>query len=606
MIACNPLHGNPLAGRDDLARATQDLFAPLKPWFSPGRARVQLGAASAHYSNSAAELESFARPLWGILPLIAGGYAFDDLDLYLAGITAGTDPKHPEYWGAAQPQDQRMVEMAVFGFALLLAPDKLWHPLTAKTQQNLTQWLLSINAHPTADSNWLFFRILVNLGLRNVGAKYSESALQEALLRIERFSRSNGWYLDGASHQLDYYIPFAMHYYGLIVARLAGDHLPDVAARYRERAHLFAQDFQYWFGADGAAVPFGRSMTYRFAQGAFWSAAAFDNQEVLPWGQVKGLLLRHLRWWSDQPIADRDGVLSVGYSYPNLFMSEQYNATGSPYWAMKAFIALATPADHPLWTSKEEPAENLPDGPSVQVEAGMLARRSGGEAVLLNAGQDGRHFRQSDAKYGHFAYSSVFAFSVPSEQTSNATSGRAANDSTLAVAAKGMPFRARGGITTSGIVDGMAYGMWQPFPGTDIETWLDFAGAGWHVRVHRIRSTVDLALIETGFALDSTGIENTGTQSSTSSGKGYARAKSAFGTVGLIDLDGSRRGWIVQAWPNTNLRFPRTIIPALTGRLPPGEHLLVTAASGTKANTSIAAAPEISAAITTLLDTLRS
>ena len=33
------------------------------------------------------------------------------------------------------------------------------------------------------------------------------------------------------------------------------------AALYRQRAQLFAQQFVYWFDANGAALPFGRSLT---------------------------------------------------------------------------------------------------------------------------------------------------------------------------------------------------------------------------------------------------------------------------------------------------------------------------------------------------------
>ena len=32
------------------------------------------------------------------------------------------------------------------------------------------------------------------------------------------------------------------------------------------------QDFAAWFDTDGAAVPYGRSLTYRFAQSAFYAA----------------------------------------------------------------------------------------------------------------------------------------------------------------------------------------------------------------------------------------------------------------------------------------------------------------------------------------------
>ena len=46
-------------------------------------------------------------------------------------------------------------------------------------------------------------------------------------------------------------------------------------------------------------------------------------------------------------------MLSIGYGYPNLFMCESYNSAGSPYWALKAFLPLALPEDHPFWTAEE-------------------------------------------------------------------------------------------------------------------------------------------------------------------------------------------------------------------------------------------------------------
>src|SRR5690606_4360265 len=119
--------------------------------------------------------------------------------------------------------------------------------------------------------------------------------------------------------------------------------------RYRERAELFARDIRHWFDEDGGVLAFGRSLTYRFACGGIWGALAFADLEALPWGEIKGHFMRHLRWWAKLPIADRDGVLSIGYGYPNLLMSENYNSAGSPYWALKAFLPLALPQDHPFW-----------------------------------------------------------------------------------------------------------------------------------------------------------------------------------------------------------------------------------------------------------------
>lgn len=40
----------------------------------------------------------------------------------------------------------------------------------------------------------------------------------------------------------------------------------------KDRAMTFAKTFIYWFADNGEAVPYVRSLTYRFAQCAFWSA----------------------------------------------------------------------------------------------------------------------------------------------------------------------------------------------------------------------------------------------------------------------------------------------------------------------------------------------
>src|SRR4051794_28261355 len=91
----------------------------------------------------------------------------------------------------------------------------------------------------------------------------------------------------------------------------------------------------------------------------FWAAVAFADVELpapLTWGVVKGLLLRNIRWWGTIPGAfSPEGTLTIGYAYPNQFLSDNYNSPGSTYWAMLSFAALAVPAEHPFWTSKEEP-----------------------------------------------------------------------------------------------------------------------------------------------------------------------------------------------------------------------------------------------------------
>lgn len=85
--------------RTELASQLEELTAPLASRFSAGRARVRLGVNTAIHDDTAAELEAFARPLWGLAPLAAGGQAVPHAELWVEGLAHGSDPAHPEYWG---------------------------------------------------------------------------------------------------------------------------------------------------------------------------------------------------------------------------------------------------------------------------------------------------------------------------------------------------------------------------------------------------------------------------------------------------------------------------------------------------------------------------
>jgi hypothetical protein len=570
----NPLATNELRTRADLQEAVRSLWAPLRSRIGPGAARVRLGATGALFDDHAAELEGFARPLWGLVPLSAGGGAFPDWELYRRGLANGSDPRHAEYWGEPDERDQRLVEMASIGLALALVPEHVWEPLDPRARAHLAGWLGAINRREVADSNWLFFRVLVNVGLARVGAEHDRRVMHAALDRLEQFYLGDGWYADGMSAQRDYYVPMAFHYCGLIYAQLAGEQDPERAQRFRERAAMFARQFVHWFAADGAALPFGRSLTYRFAQGAFWGALAFAGLEALPWGVIKGLALRHLRWWAARPIFNIDGTLTIGYAYPNLNMAEQYNSPGSPYWALKYFLPLALPEHHPFWEAEELP---LPELSPVQEQphACMTLYRdpASRHVVALTGGQHALWARHGGEKYAKFAYSTAFGFSVPSGRRGLI---QAAADSMLALSDDGEHYQVREQPLEARIDHGALYSRWRPLTGVEVETWL-IPAAPWHLRLHRLRSDRPLWSAEGGFALDRTGDSPLVRAGSEQAGEGHAMARYPAGGSGLRDLYGRRAGQVVRTDPNTNLLVPRAVLPSLLGQHGPGEHWLACA-----------------------------
>lgn len=590
---------NPLRTRLDMQTAFAQLSEPLMPYYSKGSALLRVGATGTSYSGEVAGMEGFSRILWGLIPLLAGGGQSPLWDIYAEGIRNGTNPEHEEYWGAAGDYDQRSVEMAAFGLALTLIPDKLVEALGQDGLLQLEAWLRPITGNKLWDCNWLLFRVLVQMGFRHAGLPYDREAVAGTLDEVERFYLEEGWYADGIGGHSDYYVPFAIHYYGLLYARFMEDMDPERARLYKERASAFAVQFIHWFADDGAALPYGRSLAYRFSQAAFWSAMVFAEMDA-PYslGIMKGLILRHLRWWFAQPIFAPDGLLTIGYAYPNLVMAENYNSPGSPYWAMKTFLVLALPEDHPFWLAEELPLPRLaPQLVQKPAHLIMCRQESAPHVVAFNSGhRSSNEHTHTSAKYEKFAYSTWFGFSVPRAEWGLA---QGAFDSMLALSEGDHLYRVKRRCEESSVQDGLIFARWRPWADVEVSTWL-VPGVPWHVRVHRISTGRVLDAAEGGFAL---GIEGPGSGGWPVPGTGGAGAGEAAacsrealrskacgpaawaaygrGASGVKRLLGDGTAELITAQANTNVLVNRTVIPTILTHIAAGSTVwLATAVYG--------------------------
>lgn len=569
--------------KQDMQQAIDQTFKPLKDKFTLGHTGLQLGATAAIHNEAIALMEAFARPLWGLVPYTCGGGESDLWPLFLEGIKNGTNPEHEEYWGDYGTKDQRMVEQSVLGLALALVPEKVWHPLTEQEQHNLYHWLNQINLVDRSNpNNWLMFTVLVNIGFKKIGMPHDQALMEKYLETIDSYYLSDGWYSDGKTDQRDYYIPFAMHYYTLIYAKLMEKDDPKRAEVYRSRAKRFAEDYIYWFSEDGSSIPFGRSLTYRFAQAAFWSAIVYADVDVFTPGIVKGIVLRHLRWWYDQPIFTLDGLLSIGYAYPNLIMAEAYNAPGSAYWAYKTYLLLALPDDHPFWLAEEEELPVL-QSQLAEPHARMLITRPEGNkhVVALASGQMANFdMAHSAAKYAKFAYSTQFGFSVPKGYYGL---GEGAYDSMLALSERDEHYRVRRFCEEYRIEEQYVYSRWKPWHDVEVETWLIPVGM-WHVRIHQIDSSRVLDAAEGGFAIQRPMDHKINEEAAVHTSASQAVAQLPWGVSGIVNLGGHQDGVMVYPEANTNVLKPRTMIPTLTSQLEAGSHLLLSAVFGASAS----------------------
>ncbi|MGN1097960.1 MAG: DUF2264 domain-containing protein [Clostridia bacterium] len=558
------LVNNPLKTRGDLKQAVLDICAPLLPLYSEGKSRLHVGDTSACYSDSTAEVEAFSRVLWGLAPMFTDGSGDDWAELYRKGLSAGTDPENPEYWGDVHDCDQLLVEMAAMGLALILAPEKIWEPLSDREKDNLYNWLNFVNTKKAWDCNWRLFAVMVNLGFRKVGRPYNKDVVEAALNRVDEFYLGDGWYADGVNAHSDYYVPFAIYFYQLIYAKEMENEDPERSALFKERAKEFAEDFIYFFSDDGSAVPYGRSMTYRFAQAAFWSAYAYAGVDGFEDGVVKGIILRHLRSWFKRPIWNNDGTLSIGYGYPNLIMTEGYNAPGSPYWAMKTMLILALPEDSNFWQCEELPLPKSENSRALP-HPHMIAQRDGEHRVLFAAGHPYTNCHtHCGAKYEKFAYSNLFGFSAPKSEWGTGAGGF---DNTLALSECDNVFRVKRKNDEFKVTDKYIYTKWSPWKDVEIKTYI-IPSLPWHVRVHIIDSARELDSFEGGFSYPCEHV------TATKKIEGGEFASFDGYTSGIVSLAGGRGAWLQGMEANTNLIYSRTSMPALGGKIPAGKTIL--------------------------------
>ncbi|WZL81590.1 DUF2264 domain-containing protein [Vallitaleaceae bacterium 9-2] len=529
-----------------------DLVEPLIKYYSSENANLVLGTTAAAYGNDIGKMEGFSRILWGFVPFLYGGGSNDELlSIYQNGLKNGVRQDSKEYWGDISDFDQRMVEMAAISYALLMLPEYFWEGLDQEAKENLSKWLYTINLYDMPKTNWQFFRVLTNLALKSVGENYSKEQISKGVALYESFYLGNGWYSDGDRPQKDYYTSFAIHYYCLLYSKFMQDEEPDRCSLYKERASFFSKTFIYWFDDEGKSIPFGRSLTYRFAEVSFWSACLLAEVPTFSVGVVKGLITRHLEYWLRQPIFDNGKILTVGYTYPNLLMSENYNSTGSPYWAFKAFAFLALDDKHEFWKCA---IEALPTGDAAVLikESNMIITKSPYDVKALTSGQyPSKNFTHCAEKYSKFAYSSAFGFSVP---RSYFTLEETAPDSMLAFYVNGM-YYVRRKCKSYTLEKDKIVSIWSPCKDIEVETTLIPTKNG-HVRKHKVTSNIECVAYDSGYSYpkNRTKIKYMidDKLSCVYDENGKSQVKSTMG-----------KAMVINPSPNTNLVFPVTSIPSI-------------------------------------------
>ncbi|KPI18413.1 putative conserved protein UCP014753 [Actinobacteria bacterium OK074] len=380
--------------------AADALLAAVEPYASDDLALYHLPGDHESWSGRLSDgLEGYARTL------LLAAFRRDEkaLERYGEGLAAGVTG----VWPRIEDRSQPLVEAASIALALRLTRPLLWDRLPEGVRQRAAAWLSDALTAEPWPCNWELFPVTVGGFLSEIGYETdaAHAAVDRGLDAIEKWYVDDGWYTDGDGRKFDYYNGWAMHLYPVLHAWLADD--AALLDLYGGRLSRHLADYARLFGADGAPLHQGRSLTYRFATTVPLWLGALTGSTPLPPGQTRRQASGALKYFLDRGAVDDRGLLTLGWRGPNPAVLQGYSGPASPYWASKGFLGLLLPPEHAVWTATEEPGPAERED-AVTAVAGpnwlLQSTRSDGVVRLHNHGSEDVRY---DPFYTRLAYSTV-------------------------------------------------------------------------------------------------------------------------------------------------------------------------------------------------------
>jgi hypothetical protein len=320
---------------------------------------------------------------------------------------------------------------------------------------------------------------------------------------------------------------------------------------------------------NGGFVPYGRSLTYRFAAYAFWGALVYAGVDQT--STIKGILFRGLDMW-EQSLGNHNEITTIGLKYSNLCMGEEYNGYGSSLWAYKSYIFLIGD-NEAFWNEKIGEFPKLRSKLSCNSIKGMILRDNKNDIVTwfpnnicFDYGLLGYN-----AKYMKFAYNSLFPFSIPRGNNCYAAGGF---DSTITIKIADNIYLDRNVITAGSLDNGIQISNWKIGDFISTCTYL-IPGASRHYRIHLHSVNKNIILYESGFSIS----QNNNRRIIESE---FAETSNELGISSIKSVYGNGAAGIIKNYPNTNIEYIRTEMPYLEWRFTPGNYLVITEVVGGK------------------------
>lgn len=346
---------------------------------------------------------------------------------FINAINRGVDPLSEGYWGDPKPNDQIG---ASFALAIYLCPERFWAPLTEKQKENLIVFFQKQSFNPAYDNNHYLFHLFATSLIEKYGNGIDSNREHntQMMQRLLGWYRGNGWFIDGNNRGFDYYNFWGFQLFFQMIYKFDPVWKEQFGVKIKKTSSQFLKMSPYLYARDGGQIPWGRSLTYRFASNAAIGWSIVNGNSTMSLGLARRILSGNLKYfWNNGCLGD-NGLLNLGYWGTNQSVAEPYIIPGDPYFAMHGLVCLLLPANHPFWTIKEEPMPADAGGGKIAVDGAQFTLNVSpvdGDARLYPAGQPFyRSCWQSPVKYNQHAYSSALGFCLTGEGGEDIGAGR--------------------------------------------------------------------------------------------------------------------------------------------------------------------------------------
>lgn len=520
-----------IQNRSELKEYALQVCIPLMERTAQRRLTQEMTEINDNQGYFVSWIEGFCRPLWGMGPIIRSGdicymniqgEAVDAAAWIREVLEDAVNPESRHNWiqnreafGDQGYVNQMKTELTSLLMGLYIARPQLWDLMDSRVHKKLADWIYEITEKAFLNcwaNNHYWFCVLNFMILKKLGFEYpdTDTYIEQGLSKLNGMYVGNGWYQDGEFGRFDYYNPWAFHTYSMLLIWITEEDQKYEVYRteFQKRTQEFLTQYYYWFDTNGGNIPFGRSLSYRYAASAVFPTAALGGCNI-NYGAARYAMLKNIDYYQNQKNLKNHEILPPGFLYSNTGVIENYTSDNGAYWCTKPFLALLFKEDHPFWFSdlEELPIEKNDFSYKCEnkdIHILLEGNQLSGVTLYNNTINYYQHnekrnfFNDIGGLYSKFAYNSRAGFGI------SAIDNISLDSMISVITTDRTMWSHRFGIFDTAESQGIFSSVHIPFANdekTMIKTWMIPLAGGQHIRVHKITLSQEYYIGEGGFAV---------------------------------------------------------------------------------------------------------